>query len=689
MRHLPALLALLVLALPAPALAQDPSPLLDDPAGDVRAESAQGGYAVPGFPAVDLLSLAVAEAPDAIAFSLKVADLAPADQDPYADGTVWTLLFSHNGRQFQATAVSFLPALAGDAPATLRFRDDGASEWDLLWRGEARLDLGADTVTIALGRELLADASGAAPFPGRALEQVTAKASTFLSGARFFSSDLTAGGMPAAVADQMPDAGKPAGAYPVKLGIAQTGAARLMSAVPFRSSNGEATTFVYEVEARNVGKQERRFELAAAKVPAGFTVTLPTPTLELDGGESKALPVLVTVPFAHEHGATRSVVVEMRDLQDPGSVGRVELGVRTTFPPQPAGHHDRLFVHAARDDGSPEQLDGIQSHAYMNTLESDPADTGAAIPSSCCLNMNLPDAHHRWTVRLSPALQMGLDFDTGRAGKYAMHISGSAMPQAKLSGALYVSDPSVEDWEAVPVATLATSATKDLLGNGPQLFEGEIHATEEGDLLPFLPGREMWLRLDLASPGVVSTGGPAAASLQPGAYLQLPLVEYHDPVEPILLSADVPVLTPEGAAERPVNPGESVVFPFEVQLPLNMSRVLVTVTGTHADWATPVPSTLDLPGGGSGKGSVVVRVPAGASDGERADLVVRVFDPEQPERQGLARFVAQVDSASDLSDEAPGVAAAAKGSPAPGAWLTLASVALAAMVAGRCRGRKE
>lgn len=143
--------------------------LLEDAQGDVRIGANDAPAAAPASPAyasMDLVSLDVIEEADAFTFAVQVDDLAQAE-DTAPDGEICDVWMTHNGREFRIHMTRLTPAILGGR-AELRSRDAGGA-WDRHAEAdlESTFDLATDIITLRLARADLADASGAAPYPGR------------------------------------------------------------------------------------------------------------------------------------------------------------------------------------------------------------------------------------------------------------------------------------------------------------------------------------------------------------------------------------------------------------------------------------------------------------------------------------------------------------------------------------------
>lgn len=691
---LAALTVLAALAAVPPSASGQPSPgtpvTLQDGAGDVTFTFQGQPAPVAGttlYPGADLVSLSMREDRGSIAVTLGVAKL-PSSQDPGMDGTVYDVFFTHNGREFRLEIRFVLPITVPQPSAQLAFRDAPSGEFDGLWATrDLLIDAAANTVTVDVPRELLADADGAAPYPGRALEGISVLSRSAFGGSGVQIIVPLADGYE--VSDAMPDDPAMAATLPIALGVQQTGTARLASVTPFRASNGEATTFIYNVSVVNLAAENDSFELSATGVPAGFTLVLPVPFVFVEAGSAAEVPVLLTMPFGHQHGDLASFVLEAQSLSDPGSVGRIEMGVRFLAVPQPAGHHDTVYLHSGPGNQGFGPL--FQSEqGYMNTLEVDPNDLGVNLYNTGWSQSGAGEWSAWWTFPLSPSLEMGLDIDGGKVGHIKVPI-GTTVPalQARMQASLEVFTPDggfggffFGDGEAL--ATMEETAPIDITG-GPVLFEGDL--LPMGDQrIPFEAGNDLMLTVQLTWVGPNGIGAADETPyVAPGGSAVLPLREWHDAVDAVLSTVGGPAMAALGPQERLVNPGEAVVFPVSITNPLDEGLSLVfEVTGSNREWVTLPSASLRAGPKETLTTSVVVRAPPSAVDQERADLVLMAYSEDRPEARGLLRLVAQVDTDEDQADDtAVAEGLAKKGTPAPGALPVLGLLALVALALRR------
>jgi PGF-CTERM protein len=722
-------MALVVAAVVAPLAAGQTaiaSPrLAEDGSADVAFDANGVPAALPGgrMGPVDLVGLALEESASDITVRLTVADLEPDGEAPFLESAQYEVGLRHNDRTYRVVVFrsmltevqygGFLAAGQTGQPFTSVIADLVVTA-----------DPATATIVAVVPRDLLIDSQGSAPFPGRTLEGFWVYSTAIVD-----TSGIVIGGSPAGgaefptvrVYDRMPDQGNGSLGWPIQIGLRQTGAMHLSSLTPIRASNGEATTFLFEVDATNRGPTQR-FVLEASGVPAGWLVQLPSESIEVAEGQSARLPILVTTPFAHQHGNLQTFVVEATGASQPDDVGRIRLGVRYTSPAQPAGHHPTLYIHTSPYNGDPtlptafSTAFGLEWRSlYANTLADDPLDAGVPVGGvfeTLDLDGGVPRLTYSWFVPLGPPLEMGLDFDLAATGSIAAAFDTVLpLPGAVFEGRVIQSVPdgrtqqdctqggcTSEDFYLLfgthtTVATFAPTAAKDVLpATTGASFATTVQATPAGDYLPFTKGAQLGLQLNLTFTRADPFLGPHDLPKLAGGETTLPLLEYHDPVDQSFSGMAGLMLHVEGEPERLVNPGRTVVFDLALSNHGQEAGTYhLTVTGTNAEWASLIGDIhLTLAAGESRAVALAVAVPASATDAQVADLVVTASDPQDPTARTLARLVAVVDTDADHPDEAgrvPGLAAelTKKDSPGLAPSVALAALAAAALVLRRRR----
>ena len=717
MRPSPAilLLALLAALLPAPAGAQDaggtPLLVLEDDAGDVAVYAAGVDTAVPAgvWDAMDVVGLSVLETPAEFQMVLELVSLEATVQQNLLAAVQYDVVFRHNDAIYKVRSYVY-----DSTQAYARLErmppgvdvDDGVG--DFVADVPVAVDVATSTLALAVGRDFLVDGEGATPYPSRLLDLFMVDAGLLSGG----TANVMGQPVPLPyLEDNMPDEGAGQVPVPVRFGISQEGQLRLGSREPFRFSNGEAGTFVFRVNATNLGSSEQVGEFVVVGAPQAWDVRVPG-MVRLAGNETREFPVVVLTAFAHAHGSATSFTIELVG-QDGLSTGRAQIGLRYPKIAQPAGHHNTVHLHNLDFADDPvEQVTGLVNHAltgydfnkvpYFNTAEEDPADAGTPMSGYSCEGVRLLDdgdlagTTYCWDAELSPALGMGLDFDLAATGTYRIPIHSLVLqPGARVAGQIVYYEPSEQLAGPYPypiflrdpivVAELQPSDRAEIGLDGSHTFEGTIVPLEAGDYLPYQRGAGLALRLEMrtARPDNFLVGPRTEPELMPGGSMVLPLLEYKDASDEAYGVAGALHLTLEGDAHRLANPGDTLVYRVAVHnADAAAHDFAATILGSNRDWASVLGSDeFSIDADGSRSVTVVVAVPEDALDGDVADLVIEVASQEDVAVRALLRMVTTVDTDEEHPDDAlqaaDAAAQAAKDTPAPAvAWTALALLAL-------------
>lgn len=658
--HSQALPGILVLLLASPlAIAQAPGSsgvVLTDAENDTTI-SLTGQPLVPLLQTVtwtDLRSLAVLETEEGFLITVQYYP-DPSGRQAGAP-TNLDVYFEHNGQTYWLDLYS-------------REQDSGAAlyKYDLQTRYqglvaplERIVDEAARTYSAFVGRSMVLDAQGAPPFPGR--ELVFKHVDSFTI--QFYSDQVQLNDW-----DRMPDQGEADIPYVVRLGAQAQGNARLLSANPSRASNGGAAAYVYEILVGNEGSGPATYRLDASDVPSAWSMEIPVSAIRLEAGEYRKVPVIVSTPFAHQHGASETATLQLTDIDDSSSRASLPIHIIYHDVPQPAGHHDTLYLHSKNGPATPaDEARAIAADVYMNALQEDSDDQGAM---AYCSTPNLAGTTCGWDILLGPSLKIGLDFDTARQGILKVPIGS----KAALIGATIYGELIVAGRNSTTLANLGPATISSTDPNGVAMVELELTPTDGSDFVPFDGAGNMILRLAIDVGHPVAYTSVETPYLAPGGFLELPLNEYRETLSP---SANGPnALFIEGPSQRRANPGDTLVFPFKAAATLGP----IELVGVHAEWAWLTTSE-------RGARYVVVNVPRDAGSLELADVLLQAEGPDGVE---LARIIVLVDSEQDYPDDSA-LAATLRvepGKDAPGSTMALAllSLALAAYRVHRRRGQ--
>ncbi len=667
------LLTVFLLALLAPAIAAQSDAsvlLLEDAAGDLTPSVGDvGGPNVASAPASkDLASLHLREGQEDLTFRVEYH---PQDMVGEAPTNDLQIGFRHGQQRYVLDLADSTGQNEGDL-----LRIDGAGN-AVRVAAIALTDLDENRVIEATAqRKHLIDESGAFPRPGSGLDEFWVLSQAPASPVDLRDADL-------AYHDAMPDEGVGDVSYEFQLGPVSTGSARVFSPAPARSSNGEAGIFLFQVVAVNEGDARETFLLKVADKPEPFQVTITEPRFDLEPGASRSVAVVASIPFQHQHGAFESFNITLQSVADADSHSRVELGIRYHAIPQPAGHHDTLWLHAHDDpDSFSPALGSPGSRVFMNALENDPNDHG--VPIRAYSDFANRDSF-TWRIELTPSLDIGLDFDLERVGTLEVPISTELpLVGTQVTAEFYHERPGSEAVERILLAAGAESEATDMQAGERRFVAIDLAPEPSADYVPYAPESQLVLdlRMDLAVP--VARNERQTPAIEPGGSVRLPLNEFLDEVDDAFLAPGAfEVVAPR--VQALINPGKTVVYDVELRNTLGGDqRIDLDLEGLNTAWARIAsPSTIDLGAGETHALQVVVSAPPDAPDSDVSDVVLVATSLETGERS-LTRFLTIVDVDAEYLDE---VALAAevpgKATPAPGVALLVALVGVAARVARR------
>lgn len=641
-----------------------------DGPGDVRFQAGDAGAQDSPLPRedLDLLSLTVTEQPEGFRIALGVSSL----DEQSSQGelfSLYTVDFTHHDTQYRVAWFRSNSLANGAYFSELQVFSPATDRYSYLQELTPEVDAGAATIAAVAPRDQLLDGQGAPPYPGRALSDFFALAlgNPLLAG-NFDVAGQSAGD--AYLVDRMPDDGLASTPVPVVLGVQQTGHARLWSEEPFRFSNGEATTFVFRVQAHNNDTAPDTFDLRFSQAPDGWDIRTPASTIRIEGGGTVEVPVVVRTEFAHDHGNSDRVLMEMVSQRDPSAVGRIEIGVHYPATPQPAGHHDTVYFHSTDNSDQPINLlfgtvfgtifgnDNLHA-AWMNTVEDFAGDDDAEVGGDRCQS-DVVTMTWCWDLDLDPELKMGLDFDLDDVGEISAPVSSILpLPGATLHGAVMYEQPpeDEEEWwntESVEVATLVAADPVEVGANGQETLTATVVPSEAGDFLPYTKGASLWIRLMVTAerPDNPFFGPGDHPKLQPGGWARLPLLEYEDPVDEVFGTGGAIALVAD-KQQRMVNPGETVLYKVALQnLGALEDAFRIGYAGSNEAWVTLLSNgAVTLAAGEDAEVRLAVSAPEDADDDARADIILEAQSASDPNTRALLRILTTVDTDEDHPDE--------------------------------------
>lgn len=632
---------LVMLALLVPlAAAQEAVMVLEDPSSDVSAPPMAAT-----MDHVDLRSLHVSDQEGNLSLALALENL---DAGSQADQTRYEIGFNHENVEFRVRgSVGRELDGAGFGDAHLDQRPLGSDVW--MPAGELEdpaIDVTDGVVGVLVPLDRLRDEDATAPFSGRELQGFWARAESARTRACVTDDTLCTTGL-ASFYDVMPDSGVGTVSYVVQ-GEGVAGLDTLIEVErPRRSSNGEETTFVFLPAVVNQGQEARTYTIEATGMPDDWDVHVPIEAFVLEPEERRELPVIAAIPFNHRHGQAQSFQVTVADVEDASHSLSTELGVTFLAVPQPAGHHDTVYLHStpSRSAFPRELAEGDQVSVYMNTLKQDPAS--ANLPSRPEMadegsTGGFTGTVFRWCIPLRPHLLIGMDWDQNQEGTGSFTLRAPQAPfQGELSGGFWIAGPDDGGHrdggtctQGRPPIKVAEIGSMNLaIPSGQEIeIQVPIAPLPEGDFIPEQAGQDLFLelRFDTAQ---ATFGANELPVLKPGGWFELPLHEYHEPLHTTGLS--VHVVSSTGSTNAIRSPGTAALFHLQVALPDAQAQVF----GTRAEWSRIIPGPATP---GSSSFYVAVEIPQDTPDRVIANLVIR-FQSINTDEVHLARVVVEVD----------------------------------------------
>lgn len=650
-RSLVAALAVTMLAAPVSSGVQ----VLQDEPGDVQYRPVGPVGQDTPWQTADLLGLAVEESPTMLRFVLTVMPPSTVDVRSLQDGIEWVIHFRVGAVAYEVQVYDSPIAGTDDwVRAELR-RYSGVGDYtpDRIGYLDATYSPGAGTIMVDVPRADLRDHDDVEITAQDLIANLWVDTRPAVFAISFGGSGPTYGPY-----DRMPDAGDED--YEIRLGARQSGDARLSTDERLRASNGAATTYFFDVNLTNLADYKDTYALALTDPPAAWSVRLPYDRVDVPANSTVRFPLLVTVPFQHAHGSIDTFLLSAASETDPDSVGRLEIGVEFLATPQPAGHHDTVFLHgngivANTLDTPAVYISTSRTLAWMNTLPDDPRAADAPTPAYRYSDGTALQERYGWVFPLDPTLRLGLDFDMDRVGSLLGRFStGLDVSDAWLEGRLVAvprgevstSPAAYDDLAGARVFAQIPPTNIGTVGQGTG-FGVTVEPSREGDLVP--PSRDENLVLILWLHGTrapVPAGDMSTVFLEQGATMQLPLNEYHDPIDEAFSAPDFIHIDARGPVERFVAPGGAVLY--ELRLLNDGVRdgtFDVTAYGSNADWVTfPAGTTFVAPSTKPVTIPIAVRPPANADEGTSADVVIEAVAREDERMRGLIRLSAIVDS---------------------------------------------
>lgn len=448
-------------------------------------------------------------------------------------------------------------------------------------------------------------------------------------------------------------------------------------------SNGGPAVLAFQLVADNVAKEPLDVLLTAEGLPQGWNARIPA-RIHLDAGETRTLPLLVTIPGAHAHGETIEFTVNAQPLGL--DVVSVDLAVHFFTVPQPAGHHPDLYLHSATGQGG--------AYWWMDTNQDHPDDEALPIGSfgPGYTDYLTQTSYDLFLVDLSPALGIGLDFDLTRSVAATFTLDTDLPRDAAISARLEHCNPSdfggrsYEEYRGdIPCpGTWHRLAGYESTGlaMGVNEFEVDMAVTPYANLVPPRFNSALAFIVEVTQP---LASPPGAVTILPaGSRFNLPLHEYQPPLgkDAALGSLDI---VAEGAVERVVAPGSTAWTTLRLSNLGDQPRdITMELVGHNAQWASVEPTSLRLDAARGAAVFVRLEVPADAVANEFAQFYVVASVEGDDNLVALAPLRFTVDDfAPKESDTDPRPETKGKGAPGP-SFVVVAIALLALAIRRRC-----
>lgn len=570
---------------------------------------------------------------------------------------------------------------------------------------------GSDTLVYTVEKSSLFDHNRAPPRFGTPFVNISAQASQTIASAGMW--DPTGG---VRASDRVPDVDF-APVFTFAKGSNGAGHFAMSSAEPIRVSNGEATTIVYKVELLNHHTEKLSASLEAVIEPKyledGWSVRVPS-VVKVPPQSTVNIPVILSLPFTHDHGQTALFKVAARGIEDKNSRAEVQLGVFWTDVPQPSAHHETAdggtFFHSAPSEGDfpPQEAAGVipvyttWMNGVDNDVDPDAKDDDVPQVFTNCANFmgggcGVPPTYRvAWRFPLNPTLLLGLDFDMTKTGRMVFDV----LPKVTANSAtvlvsLRYCDPMDQGgrgggggggfgnatcYNYSKVLAKGTDS-KPLTGGTIQHYEIALKPETMADLVAYRKGANIRLDIEIATdtPQAVFGKDLGISFLTNKARMQLPLVEYHDPIDQAFSNLGTLAFEGRTPTIKQVNPGKTAVFGLDLKsTSVKDMDIHLEIQGVNKEWARFTgPTDFVLKSNEVRNVTIAVSVPGNAEAEERVPLFIVAQNTEDTDVVAMTPLLATVVTDPEIPDEAA-QAKSAEGGQSPGLGL----VALMAAVAG-------
>ena len=635
--------------------------LATDSEGDVVI----AGQTTAPSPASDLIELRATENGTHLIFIVEMANF--ADQStPVKDNALVHVHYEYHQAAYRLVLERRITIDSAEPSysASLQLQNSVTREYDAV---DVDIPIEADeasaTMTTAVRYAAIEGASGFPAAAGQSLTGIYVQSTHDLEP----GSGALASNEPTLPNDRMPDTGLVE--YTLKQAVTEGASFTATLPTPVRFTNGGSSTYAFPIVVASGQPEPLELIFSTKGAPANWNIDFTNPIIELQpNGEAQNL-LVVRAQFAHEHGGEETIQVRV-ETSDGTSAVDLEARIAFTDIPQPAGHHSRLWLHTTEDATTIPRpiLEATGSSAaspFMNAMKEDERDTNQVV------NIQSIEGGLGWVIPLDPGLSIGLDFEDDLPGEYELRFAPNLpapVEDFSIEGHILVGPEGalvrVADLESQSVGTLSAEQT----------VIGAIRPTPEGDLVSFQPGSNMLLVVVAQFSGANAAAPVNPPDLLPGGELELPLLEYQDPV-PLVPNANIVLAQPD---IREANPGRLTSVPIELRNEANQYLVVTLgVLGADDQWMVSLDrDEIALPAKESRTVNAILKVPADASHG----TILRFLMTAQDDVAGVTSVVPVTVLVNDREDIASATLdAPEEDSPGLGPIFLMLFMAVAAM----------
>lgn len=446
---------------------------------------------------------------------------------------------------------------------------------------------------------------------------------------------------PLEASDLMPD-DQVGAVWESLLGPRQEGPAVLWSDKPFRASNGEETTYAFEV--RLESSEARQMDLRVANVPAGWNVMLPVSSA--NSADNTTIPVLAQVPFRHAHGETETFSLIAENGED---YTELQMGVQYLDPAEISGHHNTAYLHTM--PGGEFNLNDVVvldfTYGLLTTEMTNDQALDAPVQSNGGSMICGPDNSLTCERFYYYApLYNGFDANVDEQGTFDFQAD---FPITALEAEAFVTIRH-QSYDGDYTEEIIFEGTSGPVGqsSGVTDFSVVLDALAYADRIDVARSQAMELEIELRYqapqfPVQLGDETPLRVGITAGE-LTLPLNDYHDDVSAFFdgipsLNVHVPADT------QTVNDGETRLFPVHLEnigsTDLELHMVL------EGDWAELLADeTVKIGTGESVEVNVAMR-PVDTKNGDQSDAILTIHGEDTQEIVTLRAIVTDQDVPDD------------------------------------------